>query len=88
MLSATKSLQIGITSLFKRRFLSTSVYDIQERTIQEPSPYTKTPSNIFIIPENLERKQLNDMLQYNKLTKDIHNKKLFNDNINGLNNLN
>jgi len=46
---------------------TTSIYDIQEKTVQERSPYTKKPSNIFRYYECSEKDQLNKlMLQENK----------------------
>ena len=47
MFAFRKILQEGITKVPLRNFSSTSIYDIQERVLQEKSPYTEKPSNVF-----------------------------------------
>ena len=74
-----------------RRMFGASIFDIQERTTQELSPYTKKPSNVFHTYENIERKQLGELAKFNSTKKNqVANKMLhkFQDSrINGLNSL-
>ena len=52
---------------------SVSIYDIQEKTVQERSPYEKKPSNVFRYYECSEKDQLNKLMKQHKNEK---NKKL------------
>ena len=47
MFAFRKILQEGITKVPLRNFSSTSIYDIQERVLQEKSPYTEKPTNVY-----------------------------------------
>ena len=42
-----KIIQEGINKVSLRNFSSTSIYDIQERVLQEKSPYTEKPTNVY-----------------------------------------
>ena len=69
MFAVRKVLQETTLINVSRRFSSTSIYDIQERTAQELSPYTKKPSNTFSIFDNTDRKQLGELAKFNRIQK-------------------
>ena len=91
MFAVRKVLQETAMINITRRLSSTSIYDIQERTAQEMSPYTKKPSNTFSIPANTDRKQLGELAKSNSVqTNGCANKVLQKSQdyrINGLNSL-
>ena len=89
MLTVRRLFQKEMSKGLPQGFSSLSVFDIQERTAQEPSPYVKNPSNSFVVVDNYDKKQLNELSQSIKNTgrnKNVQTK--FTDSINGLNILN
>ena len=64
MFAFRKIIQEGITKVPLRNFSATSIYDIQDKVIQEKSPYTEKPSNVF---DDTNNKNKNNNNEINKL---------------------
>ena len=91
MFAVRKILQENALINVSRRMFGASIFDIQDKTTQELSPYTNNPSNIFYTYENIDRKQLSELSKFNSSKKNDNINKLLqksqNSRINGLNSL-
>ena len=91
MFALRKVLQENAMINVSTRMFGASIYDIQDKTTQELSPYTKKPTNIFYTYVNTDRKQLEELTKNNstkknaKVNKDLLKSQNFR--INGLNSL-
>ena len=65
MFAFRKIIQEGITKVPLRNFSATSIYDIQDKVIQEKSPYTEKPSNVFDDTNNKNKNKNNEINKLN-----------------------
>ena len=68
MLTVRRVFQKEMSKGLPKCFSSLSVFDIQERTVQENTPYTSNPKNSFVVVDNYDKKQLNELSQCIKNT--------------------